>query len=285
MSTSTEPSARFGSRQCSLPSFRFNPSAPGRTPFENFWKLPPEKVPVQSLPKFLGRIQACVGLGFVLGPMTMTILHRLFKVSTADTFYAAAVFPLVGLFYALFRLEETKSGETGVSQLWRRSSRGEPAVAAAAAAIASEAERRAREGRDRALASRRRRSRRREEGGDEGGGGYGGYAPGADDEDAPEDAAAYGEFQEDGDVDGGAYGAAAAVDEPGSGVGAGYGPAAGAAVPRAREGVEVDGARRDVIPRAVMLLVGNGFLLMYAFSIETIYAMFLKVRLALSCEL
>lgn len=36
-------------------------------------------------------------------------------------------------------------------------------------------------------------------------------------------------------------------------------------------------ARQDMIPRAVMLLVGNGFLLMYAFSIETIYAMFLKV--------
>ncbi|CAM9374022.1 unnamed protein product, partial [Sphacelaria rigidula] len=25
--------------------------------------------PVQSLPKFLGRIQACVGLGFVVGPL------------------------------------------------------------------------------------------------------------------------------------------------------------------------------------------------------------------------
>ncbi|CAN0475093.1 unnamed protein product, partial [Scytosiphon promiscuus] len=36
------------------------------------------------------------------------------------------------------------------------------------------------------------------------------------------------------------------------------------------------GDGRDIIPRAVMLLVGNGFLLMYAFSIETIYAMFLK---------
>ncbi|CAN0004245.1 unnamed protein product, partial [Choristocarpus tenellus] len=33
---------------------------------------------------------------------------------------------------------------------------------------------------------------------------------------------------------------------------------------------------RETIPRSVMMLVGNGFLLMYAFSIETIYAMFLK---------
>ncbi|CAN0542296.1 unnamed protein product, partial [Ectocarpus sp. 12 AP-2014] len=45
---------------------------------------------------------------------------------------------------------------------------------------------------------------------------------------------------------------------------------------RATNGGGDDVGRGDVIPRAVMLLVGNGFLLMYAFSIETIYAMFLK---------
>lgn len=250
------------------------------------------KVPVQSLPKFLGRIQACVGLGFVLGPMTMTILHRLFKVSTADTFYAAALFPLVGLFYALFRLEETKSGETGVSQLWKRRSiggdRGRPSSSESEGPLVGpEADRRAKEGRDRALASRRRRRRREgaagEAGGsaDGGGDGYGyGYEYGDYAEDgtaeASEDAVAYDELQE--------HGAAAAavaptyraavVEEPGrAGAGA---RAAGAGFPGAMDRVVV-GAVREVIPRAVMLLVGNGFLLMYAFSIETIYAMFLKV--------
>ena len=240
------------------------------------------KVPVQSLPKFLGRIQACVGLGFVLGPMTMTILHRLFKVSTADTFYAAALFPLVGLFYALFRLEETKSGKTGVSQLWKRGGRPESAAAAAAAVAArgpvgSDAERRAKEGRERALASRRRRRRREGEVGGSAGGGDG-YGYGYDDHagdgatDMSEDAAGYDEFQEDGAAAGGVYGAAV-VEEPG---GAGGRAAAAAGLSGAEDGGVV-GAVREVIPRAVMLLVGNGFLLMYAFSIETIYAMFLKV--------
>lgn len=233
---------------------------------------------MQSLPKFLGRIQACVGLGFVLGPMTMTILHRLFKVSTADTFYAAALFPLVGLFYALFRLEETKSGKTGVSQLWKRRGGG---------SVGSEAESRAKEGRDRALASRRRRRRREGEAGgsaDNGGGegyghGYGDYGEEAA-ADTSEDAAAYDELLEDRTVGSAAYGAEP-VEEPGR---AGAGGGAWAAGSSGAEAGGAVGAVREVIPRAVMLLVGNGFLLMYAFSIETIYAMFLKVQRSV-CEI
>eukprot|EP00903_Cladosiphon_okamuranus_P015364 g14190.t1 len=250
-------------------------------------------VPVQSLPKFLGRIQACVGLGFVLGPMTMTILHRLLKVSTADTFYAAALFPLVGLFYALIRLEETKSGETGVSQLWKRRSggggggggRGTSTPESAGPLVGFEADRRAKEGRDRALASRRRRRRREGAAGEAGGfadcsDGYGyGYGDYSEDgaAEAPEDAAAYDEFQEDGAAATAAAAAyrAAVVEEPGRAEAGGGDRAAGVRSSVADDGAGV-GAVQEVIPRAVMLLVGNGFLLMYAFSIETIYAMFLK---------
>lgn len=189
-------------------------------------------------------------MGFVLGPMTMTVLHRLLKVSTADTFYAAAVFPLVGLFYAMFRMSETKVGDTGVSKLWQRRSGSRGASAAAL-----EMEHRAQERRERALASRQRRRRRThavQEGEPQG---YGGdaYVEG-DQANLDEGDVAFVAGEDDGWIGEGE--AAAAVTTTN----------------------EVDrSVAAEVIPRAVMLLVGNGFLLMYAFSIETIYAMFLKV--------
>lgn len=193
----------------------------------------------------------------------MTILHRLFKVSTADTFFAAALFPLVGLVYAMFRMSETKVGETGVSQLWRRGRSGTTATAATAAA-----EQRLREGRERALASRRRRQRLRKQ-----------HVLGIEDDvvhgevtaeiergkeelQEEEEAVALG-FERDGGADG--------SGEPGIAEGTMRGEAA------TTKDAALGRSSGEVIPRAVMLLVGNGFLLMYAFSIETIYAMFLKV--------
>lgn len=229
-------------------------------PFSSLPRAPhlPRQVPLQSLPKFMGRIQACVGLGFVLGPMTMTILHRLFNVSTADTFYAAALFPLAGLLYAMFHVTETKVEDTGIVQLWRRDAAGS---SASFLGTAAEAERRAKEGRERALASRERRRRRRAQ------------VLGEEEEYGDFEAVAVEAGEEEGVMDGDMewhFGSA--------------GPEIGgeAAAPTAAAAEVVDGRiGRDVIPRAVMLLVGNGFLLMYAFSIETIYAMFLKVAMML----
>ena len=36
-----------------------------------------DTVPLSERPKFIGRLQACVGLGFVLGPLTMNLLKTL----------------------------------------------------------------------------------------------------------------------------------------------------------------------------------------------------------------
>ncbi|CAN0385386.1 unnamed protein product, partial [Discosporangium mesarthrocarpum] len=131
-------------------------------------------VPVEDRPKFLGRIQACVGAGFVLGPVVMTLLHKLLNLSTRQTFVVAMAFPTLAMVIAVMWLEETKGGNVGVGQLlvWGQSAMG------------------------------------------------------------------------------GVHG---------KGAGGGQGA-----------------ARMEAIPKSVLMLVGNGFLLMYAFSIETVYAMFLK---------
>lgn len=232
----------------------------------------------------MGRIQACVGLGFVLGPATMTVLNHLFRVSTADTFIAAAAFPLVGMIYAMFRMSETKPGDTGISQLWRNSDRATSSRSyvssnrvRTATSTSSTQETHARATgklmRDRATPSHRRPRQHakhktvrtedqqhhavrvgREPWSHEG--------PGAGDLVSQELSGTSLDAQ-------GASGHEGLRDVPG-------GVAAGGK--RAEIVTNARGAVEELIPRAVMLLVGNGFLLMYAFSIETIYAMFLKVR-------
>lgn len=209
----------------------------------------------------MGRIQACVGLGFVLGPATMTVLHKAFRVSTADTFFAAAAFPLVGMLYAVLRMPETKPGATGVSQLLRPPARGHPSPpgsprdAHGPGRSGGPTPRRASSLVDGRGPRRGKQAARHHEAG-----GRGGRAlPG---EGTPGDA------RQDPRADG----AAAAPGEPGAVVAGGVG---GEGEGRAAGGGS--GAGEELIPRAVMLLVGNGFLLMYAFSIETIYAVFLKV--------
>lgn len=252
------------------------------------------QVPVQSLPKFLGRIQACVGLGFVLGPMTMTILHRLLRVSNGDTFYAAALFPLAALLYTVFRVSETKVGEVGVtaevpevvplraeiqSRFVPQERGARPPTAAERAAGTLQTEGLRQQGR---YTRREHQSKRF-------------ISQGEEDWMGP----ASEEIAEvvDGDEDGGSSGDGdlTMFDAPPveGGIGSGLRDDKGdvleetEALKRMRtvEMMEtVDAARvkeADAIPRAVMLLVGNGFLLMYAFSIETIYAMFLKVSNAL----
>lgn len=218
----------------------------------------------------------------------MTFLHRVFKISIADTFYAAAVFPLVGLLYALFKMPETKPGDTGILQLWRQrqqQGQGQPAArhprrrrdsvagaGAGAAAAAAAAEKKVSRHGARHPATARRRKRRRGDVAavgrrdvDEGEWSADaveaydtvlGPAGAEEEEEVVVDSAMTGEMEE---------------EEPG-GVGGGVGIGTDGAAER---GVGADGL--ELIPRAVMLLVGNGFLLMYAFSIETIYAMFLKV--------
>lgn len=200
------------------------------------------QVPLQSLPKFMGRIQACVGLGFVLGPATMTVLQRVFRVSTADTFFAAAIFPLVGVVYAIFRVSETKPGDSGISQLWRGSvqARLPPTSSASSKSRSSNAPTPSR-GTQVAGRPDPQDSRLLE---DDEADAFGG-----------EDALAWEDTDEA--FDGSSLDDAALTSD-GSGV------------------------AEQLIPRAVLLLVGNGFLLMYAFSIETIYAMFLKVWWLLS---
>jgi MFS family permease len=39
-------------------------------------------VPVEQRPKYIGRLQACVGLGFVLGPVVVLLLNKMFEIST-----------------------------------------------------------------------------------------------------------------------------------------------------------------------------------------------------------
>ena len=39
-------------------------------------------VPVEQRPKYIGRLQACVGLGFVLGPVVVLVLNNFFDIST-----------------------------------------------------------------------------------------------------------------------------------------------------------------------------------------------------------
>lgn len=263
---------------------------------------------MQSLPKFLGRIQACVGLGFVLGPMTMTILHRLLNVSTADTFYAAALFPLVGLLYAMFRMKETKVGETGMSQLWqkRRGSATSEASTSSppqsqmpssgstgerAEADGSAFERRDKAGQDEAMSSHRRRRRHKHRTGhsDSVEGREGAqqhqqrsHAGDAMRHPAQEDNMLYGmdgDFADAATPGMGDAMASTTVTAGEAGSRSGSGVRLDVAGENARDVLDSDASRGagEVIPRAVLLLVGNGFLLMYAFSIETIYAMFLKV--------
>ncbi len=65
-------------------------------------------VPIELHPKFIGRLQASVGLGFVFGPMLVAALKTVKSVSTRQIFRFAAVLPLVGLILAIFSFKETK---------------------------------------------------------------------------------------------------------------------------------------------------------------------------------
>lgn len=202
----------------------------------------------------------------------MTLLHRVLMVSSADTFYAAAVFPLVGLLYALLRMPETRAEPTGVSQMWQRQQQ-QPSVAVTAATATGRQAGAVRTDRMVSSSSRNRRQRRRGAGG--GGGdsdarravGTQGWNAEVDDvgmDSAREEYGVVSGMSEEVDWD---VESVESEDVERSGV---EGVTAGVGVRVGEKGMEL-------IPRAVMLLVGNGFLLMYAFSIETIYAMFLKV--------
>ena len=102
-----------------------------------------------------------------------------------------------------------------------------------------------------------------------GDGGYGGGVTSSSDTQEEVPPTYYGAGAEQG------RGFSAGREEAGVGAGVGVGEESAAGGVAERAGGRSVG--KDVIPRAVMLLIGNGFLLMYAFSIETIYAMFLKV--------
>eukprot|EP01084_Bolivina_argentea_P187110 322371_1 len=65
-------------------------------------------VPIELHPKFIGRLQASVGLGFVFGPMLVAALKTVKPVSTKQIFRVAAILPLVGLIMAIFSFKETK---------------------------------------------------------------------------------------------------------------------------------------------------------------------------------
>ncbi|CAM9646203.1 unnamed protein product, partial [Chrysoparadoxa australica] len=133
-------------------------------------------VPLDLRPKFIGRIQASVGAGFVTGPVVVTVLSKVFHMSPRGNFAVAVLFPLIGLVLAFFKFGETKKG-VGKASLGK--------ILTTVSSVLS-------------------------------------------------------------------FG----LDDRGNG-----------------EGEEVE---KVPIPRPVLLLVMNGFLLMYAFSIETVYAMFLK---------
>lgn len=194
----------------------------------------------------------------------MTILHRLLRVSNGDTFYAAALFPLAALLYTVFRVPETKVREVGVEA---EVSESVPLEAEIPSGFVPQ-ERGARA--ERAVGAfqtdgmrQRGRYTRREHRS------KGVIGQGEEDwvRPASEEIAEVVDSEGDGNLP--------AFDVP---------PAEGV-YESGPEGMEALDAARvkevDAIPRAIMLLVGNGFLLMYAFSIETIYAMFLKVSNAL----
>jgi DHA1 family tetracycline resistance protein-like MFS transporter len=69
-------------------------------------------VPLELRPKFMGRLQASVGAGFILGPTLVTLLKALFAISTRSTFLVAMLFPLMGLLVCATRLQETKSSSS-----------------------------------------------------------------------------------------------------------------------------------------------------------------------------
>ncbi len=68
--------------------------------------------PIEFHPKFIGKLQASVGLGFVFGPMLVAALRALKPLSTRQIFRTAAILPLVGLIMAIFSFQETKDHHT-----------------------------------------------------------------------------------------------------------------------------------------------------------------------------
>ena len=203
----------------------------------------------------------------------MTILHRLLRISSGDTFYAAALFPLVGLLFAAFRVSETKVGVVAEAGAAASST---PTDVTLKAKHRSDPEMTTVETRRKPAWPRRDqreegRVQRREsvkEGETNRGLGH----------DHGDEMAGVRKIEDDGgggdeDVDRGLT-----FDSPGAAQG-GVRSRVRKGTAESKVGERVKAARApEVIPRAVMLLVGNGFLLMYAFSIETIYAMFLKVK-------
>jgi Na+/melibiose symporter-like transporter len=61
---------------------------------------------IEERPKYLGRIMATLGIGFVLGPALSAFLPML---STRSKIRFSALLPLLGLFIALFFAKETKN--------------------------------------------------------------------------------------------------------------------------------------------------------------------------------
>mmetsp|Transcript_16818 Transcript_16818/g.37887 ORF Transcript_16818/g.37887 Transcript_16818/m.37887 type:complete len:721 (+) Transcript_16818:73-2235(+) len=68
--------------------------------------------PLDERPKYLGRIMATFGLGFVLGPALNAVLPR--SLSTPAKIRLAAIFPLLGLVLAVLFAKESKRDAKGV---------------------------------------------------------------------------------------------------------------------------------------------------------------------------
>ena len=68
--------------------------------------------PSSERPKYLGRMSACIGLGFVLGPLTAVVLQKAAGLSLQRIFTLSAVLPFMALIIFATRF----SGEVGGSQ-------------------------------------------------------------------------------------------------------------------------------------------------------------------------
>ncbi|KAM3569762.1 hypothetical protein VYU27_008142 [Nannochloropsis oceanica] len=66
-------------------------------------------VPVEGRAKFLGRIQACMGAGFVAGPALGLLGSRVFELDSRGILKRAAILPAVSFCYASVFIKETKA--------------------------------------------------------------------------------------------------------------------------------------------------------------------------------
>ncbi len=72
-------------------------------------------VPIELHPKYIGWLQASVGLGFVFGPLLVAALKTLKPISTGQIFRFSSFLPLVALVTAIFSFQETKDYHTKCS--------------------------------------------------------------------------------------------------------------------------------------------------------------------------